>query len=231
MRSAYALSALSLLGVTWAQSSVSNHNKSYLDITFSAAGARNCGRGTPGDGHAVTLHITSPPIAQTCIDLNTTFSQGGNITDGYTTGSYSCVGHTACGVNYTLTGANNYSSNVNYSQIFYTQQNSSAPNGGVNRPGKLFFQTYDGPGCLQAMHADGELRPWVEWNCNKPGGQCSNIEYGIKSFAIGPTKQRDQDGRCLVAAEYAASGARGGKASSSYAALVLAIFCGLVLGT
>ncbi|CAK3911835.1 Hypothetical predicted protein [Lecanosticta acicola] len=223
------MSTVALVGTTLAQST--SDAETYLDLTFSTPGTRDCGRGTTGEGNAVTFHVTHAPIAQTCINLNTTFSQGGNNTDGYTTGGYNCVGNTTCGLNYTLTGASGYVGNANYSQISYAQQNHSAADGGSNKAGKLFFQTYDGPGCVQAMHDDGRLRPWIRWNCNKPQGQCSTLPYGVVSFAIGPTKQMDQEGTCLVAAQYASGGVVAARTASSFAALVVAIFCGLVLGT
>ncbi|KAF2167985.1 hypothetical protein M409DRAFT_53920 [Zasmidium cellare ATCC 36951] len=226
MASALLLSSLLLLSSTSAQST-SNDTYTYLDVTFSDPGARDCGQGTTGEGNAVTLSVTSPGALFTCFNVNETFSQP-NIT--YNTRGYSCLSDEPCGLNYTITGAEHFNAAVNYSQIWYrqnsfpvVQDDDDDDANPEDRVGRLRFQTYNGLDCLQVggEDDDGEVEAWYAWNCNNANGTCGTVPYDVKSFAIVPVEEDDQgDDDCYVAAEYANAGARSRVGGSLVALLV-----------
>lgn len=213
MASAFFLSTLLLLGTTNAQSTSNNTRYTYLDVTFSDPGARDCGQGTTGEGNAVTFSVTSPGqgSVSTCFNLNETFTQT-NIT--YSTAGYSCLNGVSCGVNYTLAGAQHFNNDANYSQIFYRQNSfpvssNDDPDNADDRVGRLRFQTYSHHDCIQGdQNNDNETDPWYRWDCNNVNGTCGTVPYSVRSFRLLHVEQDDQaDSGCVVDAVYGA-GAR-----------------------
>ncbi|KAK4495783.1 hypothetical protein PRZ48_013051 [Zasmidium cellare] len=225
MASAILLSSLLLLGSASAQST-SNETYTYLDVTFSSPGARDCGQGTTGEGNAVTLSVLSPGSLYTCFNVDETFSRP-NVT--YNTRGYSCLNDEPCGFNYTIIGAEHFNDAANYSQIWYRQNSfpvvdSDDDENAEDIVGRLRFQTYNGLDCLQLGGEGanvGKVEPWFAWNCNSINGTCGTVPYDVKSFAIVPIEQEDQgDDDCVVTAEYANAGASSRVGGSLMALLV-----------
>lgn len=162
---------------------------------------KNCDQNIPrGDNNTnsitILFHTAFIPALDTCFNLSETFTHP-NIT--YSTAGYGCATSEPCGVNYTLSGASNFSPTANYSNVYF--QYPSIGDEGPDSIGNIAFQTYGGENCLQGIPEpdDGvSIYPWVEWSCHSEGN-CSTVPYSVKSFVIRPvTDAEEKDGRCVL---------------------------------
>lgn len=206
----------------------------YMDITFYDDNTYNCGQGSLSSTDAVTISILSIPTGYTCLGLDEVFLNR-NGTDGIipdpsgnnnnntfqVAGNICPAGQDACGMKISRSGFNNYNSSANYSQIFYVQPSTSGSSDSDSRnPGPLVLQTYNGENCRQTGLTDEcrnhpnpncTLGPWYQWTCTEDEGSCGKVNYNVKSIALQPREEEsgrsEQDGKCVVRAEYAGVGA------------------------
>jgi hypothetical protein len=81
-----------------------------------------------------------------------------------------------------------YSTNTNYSQLWYYQNNQTSQ-GERFKSGKganLQLTIYSDRNCHAGLGAEPRtLEPWVGWTCQSdPKGQCDTVPISIKSFQI-----------------------------------------------
>ncbi|RMY20668.1 hypothetical protein D0867_03847 [Hortaea werneckii] len=167
-----------------------------------------CGQGSVSgnESNAISFHTSDVPVAHLCWNLNETFSQPNK---SYTTGGYSCLGDNLCGINYTISGVENFNVSANYSSMYY-QYFVSGGNveDAVGTVGFFQVQTYGAENCMQGGPDDGRsLYPWVRWSCQSEG-DCTTLPYNIKSIGLNPTdKYNDDDNdKCYIANALGGSG-------------------------
>ncbi|KAI6915013.1 hypothetical protein KC334_g273, partial [Hortaea werneckii] len=164
--------ALFILGAffsaTWAQLDRPEYG---LRLSFyDPARSHACGQGSVSgnESNAISFHTSDVPAAYLCWNLNETFSQPNK---SYTTGGYSCLGDNLCGINYTISGVENFNVSANYSSMYY-QYFVSGGNveDAVGTVGFFQVQTYGAENCMQGGPDDGRsLYPWVRWSCQSEG--------------------------------------------------------------
>ncbi|KAI7535210.1 hypothetical protein KC331_g12149 [Hortaea werneckii] len=175
---------------------------------YDPARSHACGQGSVSgnESNAISFHTSDVPAAHLCWNLNETFSQPNK---SYTTGGYSCLGDNLCGINYTISGVENFNVSANYSSMYY-QYFVSGGNveDAVGTVGFFQVQTYGAENCMQGGPDDGRsLYPWVRWSCQSEG-DCTTLPYNIKSIGLNPTdKYNDDDNdQCYIANALGGSG-------------------------
>ncbi|KAI7637606.1 hypothetical protein KC319_g14989, partial [Hortaea werneckii] len=168
-----------------------------------------CGQGSVSgnESNAISFHTWDVPSYHLCLNLNETFTQPNkSYTEGL--GGYSCLGDTLCGINYTISGVENFNNSANYSSIYYQYFVGGNVEEAIGTVGYLEVQTYGGENCMQGGPDDGiSLYPWVRWSCQSEGG-CTTLPYNIKSIALTPTEDYydDDSDKCYIASALGGSG-------------------------
>ncbi|RMZ15230.1 hypothetical protein D0860_01723, partial [Hortaea werneckii] len=168
-----------------------------------------CGQGSVSgnESNAISLHTSDVPSYHLCLNLNETFTQPNkSYTEGL--GGYSCLGDTLCGINYTISGVENFNNSANYSSIYYQYFVGGNVEEAIGTVGYLEVQTYGGENCMQGGPDDGiSLYPWVRWSCQSEGN-CTTLPYNIKSIALTPTEDYydDDSDKCYIANALGGSG-------------------------
>ncbi|GAB1736100.1 hypothetical protein NU219Hw_g6151t1 [Hortaea werneckii] len=204
--------ALFILGAffsaTWAQLDTSRPEYGLRLSFYDPSRSHACGQGSVSgnESNAISFHTADVPVAHLCWNLNETFSQPNK---SYTTGGYSCLGDNLCGINYTISGVENFNVSANYSSMYY-QYFVSGGNveDAVGTVGFFQVQTYGAENCMQGGPDDGRsLYPWVRWSCQSEG-DCTTLPYNIKSIGLNPTdKYNDDDNdQCYMANALGGSG-------------------------
>ncbi|RMY78068.1 hypothetical protein D0863_00896 [Hortaea werneckii] len=168
-----------------------------------------CGQGSVSgnESNAISFHTSDVPSYHLCLNLNETFTQPNtSYTEGL--GGYSCLGDTLCGINYTISGVENFNNSANYSSIYYQYFVGGNVEEAIGTVGYLEVQTYGGENCRQGGPDDGiSLYPWVRWSCQSEG-DCTTLPYNIKSIALTPTEDYydDDSDKCYIASALGGSG-------------------------
>lgn len=127
---------------------------------------------------------------------------------------------------YTVFNAQDFSSQANYTSLFYQQLNESI-NGdgsgiGTGKDAARVVEVFPGEDCREI---DGLA--WFGFSCQNADGELYVIPGGVKSFSIVSKAESVNKGKCWVHAEY------GGAASTifkgCFVAVMAAAFSGLLL--
>ncbi|KAI7352266.1 hypothetical protein KC354_g12091 [Hortaea werneckii] len=159
-----------------------------------------CGQGSVSgnESNAISFHTNDVPAGHLCWNLDDIFSQPNQ---SYTTGSYSCRGDDLCGINYTISGVENFNTSANYSSMYYQYFVGRNVEEAIGTVGFFQVQTYGAENCMQGGPSDGKsLYPWIRWSCQSEG-DCTTLPYDIKSIGLNPTDKYydDDNDQCYMA--------------------------------
>ncbi|KAG9660492.1 hypothetical protein KCU95_g3399, partial [Aureobasidium melanogenum] len=190
------LTLLPLLLVSQVQAQSSSQN---LTLGFSA----NDGKGLVNFSTSVT------PASITCFNLADVFASNASSEQSYT-----------------VSNAQDFSSQANYTSLFYQQLNESI-NGdgsgiGTGKDAARVVEVFPGEDCREI---DGLA--WFGFSCQNADGELYVIPGGVKSFSIVSKAESVNKGKCWVHAEYGGTGSTIFK--GCFVAVMAAAFSGLLL--
>ncbi|KAF4978168.1 hypothetical protein FZEAL_5413 [Fusarium zealandicum] len=149
----------------------------------------------------LVLTTDSVPTSFTCFNVSDIFSQSNNV--GFRNGSMAITVDGEIlepnGVHWLLQNGGDFSSESNYSRVWYEQASLGSLNqAGEDAPWVFYIYAFDD--CDQIgddINVDSDQYPWYETSClTQQGGQCQTLPYSIKSFGINKAENynRNHDG-------------------------------------
>ncbi|KAI5211564.1 hypothetical protein AUEXF2481DRAFT_5249 [Aureobasidium subglaciale EXF-2481] len=153
-----------------------------LTFSFSPSTLNTCA--TNGSTEAVTFTTSSVPATYQCFNLEDLFSSSTSSSYGSRTtqSPQSSVPYEE--IAWRLFNTDAYSNQLNYSRVWYQQQNVTSPNQGEDATRLL--EVFSGRNCQQTNASAETVHPILGWTCQSSGnGDCYEAPYNIMSFQVG----------------------------------------------
>ncbi|KAK6004695.1 hypothetical protein QM012_008557 [Aureobasidium pullulans] len=195
---------------------------SNLTFSFSPATLDNCA--SNGSAEAITFTTSSVPLLYQCFNIedlfassNTSSSYGARTTQS-TSGTY-----TYEQISWRIFNADAYSTQTNYSGIWYFQQNFTWPAQGEDA--ERIFEVFDAKDCHQTGPTNDSIYPILGWTCQSSAkGDCYEAPYNIRSFQIGSAAGiNSKIKKCWIASTGAAAERFGGSSRTAVAVGALTV--------
>ncbi|KAK5122728.1 hypothetical protein LTR85_003643 [Meristemomyces frigidus] len=140
-----------------------------LTVTFSPANSTTCL--AKGASDALTFSTGAIPSYSTCFNFNEVFADNSSTDTGTALADF----------DYTISGAQAFDSQTNYSYVHYQQTNTT----GTIKAGKvaaLQLDVFPGQDCQEVGKP---IETWYGWSCqSNTTGECDEVPYGVKSFSV-----------------------------------------------
>ncbi|KAK5164385.1 uncharacterized protein LTR77_010081 [Saxophila tyrrhenica] len=188
-----------------------------LTLSFNDGGTSNCPRNASNAGSSVTVS-TKWRGPRSCLNLDEIFLSNSTSENNHT-------------IPFAVYNRDHYSLETNYSTIVYHQYSTTSRWDDRNDTSEFadrYVQFYSDRDCQQGDDGTGgDVFPWYESSCRAEYA-CSQVEFNIRSFLVGPVTDEYSDGRCRLTAQYGAgSSVRPWLAAVVGVGAVVALFVGL----
>jgi len=190
-------------------------SSSNLTVSFSSSILDNCAyNGTVRD---LTFTTADVPSVFQCFTLEDLFSSDTTVIDQPHTIPHTPVDN----FTWSISNANFYSAKVDYTKVWYHQQNGTSPSPGKNAD--RLFSVYSGFDCNQNGSHPNKVYPILSWTCQSSAeGDCYEAPYPIMSFGVGSAEDINARQKCLVRwTGSAAKGLGSGTTAAAVGAVVM----------
>ncbi|KAG9664404.1 hypothetical protein KCU95_g828, partial [Aureobasidium melanogenum] len=197
-----------------------------LTFSFSPASLDTCA--SNGSAKAITFTTSSVPPTYQCFNIedlfassNTSSTYGSRTTQQSSITSYEEI-------SWRIFNADAYSTQTNYSRIWYQQQNVTSPAQGEDAA--RIFEVFSGRDCHQTGSSNETVYPIWGWTCqSSASGECYETPYNIMSFQIGSAAAVNSAvKKCWVASTGAAAERSGGSRTAAAVGAVAILAAGLL---